>query len=129
MNPALGIVGGLVLGAVIGFGSATVYQKRGGSLPSAGGTGAAGETLFELDNVKYSSNDLPPDVRNAVFEVGDEAHTRTDALLNQYALQLALAKEKGIAVKPGVKLPPFEELLSVPAPRAKSSRPRTASSS
>lgn len=114
MNTALGIVGGLIVGAAIGVGGATVYKNK---MPGATGGNAAavGGPLIEIDSKTYSEEDLPSDVRAQVFEARSESHERINGLLNQYALQLTMAKEKGVDVTKG-PLPSFEELVVVPAP-------------
>lgn len=112
MNTALGVIGGLVVGAAVGYGAATVY--KGGSGMGFGG-GGSDPMVLELDGVKYKESDLPPDIRGTVFEVKEEAANRIDGILNQFALQFSLAKEKNKDVKPEA-LPPLDQLVDVPAP-------------
>jgi protein-disulfide isomerase len=102
MNTALGVVGGLVVGAAVGFGVATVYKGGAGGLSMAGGSDPV---VMELDGTKC----------NTLFEVKEESANRTDAVLNQFALQFALAKDKNKDVKASA-LPPLEQLVDVPAP-------------
>ena len=114
MNTALGIVGGLIVGAAVGVGAATLYQ---GKLPGMGdqsSSAAVGGPVLELDGKTFTEADLPADVRLQVFEARSEAHERVNGVLNQFALQAWLAKEKGIDVKGA--MPPFEELVDVPTP-------------
>ena len=105
-STALGIVGGLVVGAALGFGAATVYKGN-----------HAGEniTLLEVDGTKYREADLPADIRSGYYDIKAEEHDRGNALLGQFALQLALAKDKDKNVKADA-LPPFDQLVEAPAP-------------
>jgi len=105
-STALGIVGGLVVGAVLGYGTATYYK---------GGRGADNLTLLEVDGTKYRESDLPPDVRSGYYDIKTEEHSRGDVLLGQFALHLALAKDKDKNVKVDA-LPPFDQLVEAPAP-------------
>ncbi len=117
MNTALGVVGGLVIGAAVGYGAATVL--KGGSVGglSLGGAvgGGSDSAMLELDGVKFKESDLPGDIRGTIFEVKEEASGRIDSVLNQFALQLALAKEKNKDVKADA-LPPLDQLVDVPSP-------------
>lgn len=113
MNTALGIVGGLVVGAAIGAGAATLYK---GKLPGVGGTTTAevGGPVMELDGKTYTEADLPGDVQVQIYEARHETHERVNGLLGQYALQLSLAKEKGLPTEG--KLPAFDQLVDAPTP-------------
>jgi protein-disulfide isomerase len=71
--------------------------------------------LMQLDGANYKESDLPPEIRSNLYEVKEEAHNRVDGILNQFGLQLALAKEKGKATNMD-SLPPFDQLLDAPAP-------------
>lgn len=115
MKSVIGIVGGFVVGAALGAGVVSIIGKNKGA-KNAGTVGGLGSdvALFVLDGAKFTSNDLPADVRSQLFDLQTEAFDRTNNLLNQFALQKSLAKEKGKdSTGP---LPPFEELLDAPAP-------------
>lgn len=104
---------GLALGCTKGG------QKPGSSTSASSATspetGAPGQALFELDGAAFTEADLPGDVQSMVFETRTESHAKIEALVNEFALQFALAKEKNPAVKKD-ELPPFSELLSIPKP-------------
>lgn len=113
MNTALGVVGGLVVGAAVGFGVATVY--KGGSIGGGGFGGGSDPVVMELDGTKYKESELPADVRGTLFEVKEEAANRQESVLNQFALQFSLAKDKDKNAKADA-LPPLDQLVDVPAP-------------
>ena len=106
MNTGAGIVGGLVVGAVIGYGAATL---------SKGSSRFEDITVLELDGSKYKEADLPADVRSNLYDIRSEAFERQNAILNQFALQFGLAKDKDKNAKPDA-LPAFEVLVEAPAP-------------
>lgn len=105
MKLALGLVGGLLAGAAIGWGVAVQYGgARGGSAGSSG-------PLFELDGVKYSDADLSGESKAAFHDARMEAHEKLKGEATQLALRLMLAKERNPNAKLTDALPPFEELL------------------
>ncbi len=112
MNTALGVVGGLVVGAAVGFGVATVY-KGGGMGGSFGG--GSDPVVLELDGTKFKESELPADVRGTMYEVKEESANRIDSVLNQFALQFSLAKDKDKNAKADA-LPPIDQLVEVAAP-------------
>mgnify|MGYP006282531845 CR=1 FL=1 len=105
MNTGAGIVGGLVVGAIIGYGAASL--KGGGKFEDI--------TLFELDGTKYKEADLPADIRSNLYDIRAEAFDRQNALINQFALQFGLAKDKDKNVKAD-SIPAFDVLVETPAP-------------
>jgi len=117
MKTTLGIVGGLVVGAALGFGVTTVYKGAVSSPSQANVTsaGAAGAYVLELDGTKYKEADLPASVRAQIYETREQAYQRIDGLLSQFALQMGLAKDKNKDVKPD-SLPPLDQLVDVPQP-------------
>jgi protein-disulfide isomerase len=116
MSTALGVVGGLVIGAAVGFGVATMRSGHGGAAaPTVAAAGDNNAVLMQLDGTSYKEADLPAEIRANLFEVQEEAHQRTDGVLSQFGLQLALAKDKGKAANMDA-LPPFDQLLDAPPP-------------
>ncbi len=75
----------------------------------------AESAIIELDGKKFAESDLPPDVRNALFDSRQEAFEKNVNELKQFAVRLALAKAKDPKVDPK-KLPPFETLLTPKKP-------------
>lgn len=111
MKTAAGVAGGLVVGVAVGFGAATIYKNR-----MAGGGGRdPNAVVLQLDGAKYREADLPPDIRASLFEVRNEGFEKENNVLNQFALQFAMAKEKNKDVKPDA-LPPFDQLVEAPQP-------------
>lgn len=112
MKTALGAVGGLLLGVAFGWGLAATYSQKANHA-------AFVETLdapvLELDGIKYRVGDLPLPLQSSIFEKRHEAYEASQAMLQQFALQLSLAKTKDANVRLD-KLPPFEELLVLPKP-------------
>lgn len=126
MNTVAGILGGLVVGAGIGWGVATQFGKSTGAgnslvagqaspaTPSATAEGDS-KALFRVNGQVYTEQDLPADVRSLIFEARHEAFERLQNILGQFSLQLALAKDKNKDVKLD-DLPPMENLLDVQKP-------------
>jgi protein-disulfide isomerase len=112
---AVGVVGGLIVGAAVGYGVAARRPalSEANRAVSAPGSDA---TLMELDGVSYKEADLPGSVRTRLFEVKSDAHERVDGLLSQFALQLTLAKAKDKNAQPDM-LPELDQLLDLPTPK------------
>lgn len=110
MNSALGVVGGLVAGAAIGFGAASLQKARQG-----GGLVGDETPVVEVDGVKFKEADLPADIRSSLYEVKAEAFERISGVVGQFALQMSLAKEKDKNAKAD-NLPPFDQLVAAPTP-------------
>ncbi len=115
MNSTVGVVSGVVVGAVIGFGAATLTKSGNLAPVNALGLGQDGSTLIEVDGVKYKEAELPSDIRTAVYEANNESYQKISNHLSQFALQLSLAKDKNPAVKAD-QLPALETLVEAPAP-------------
>lgn len=121
MKTALGVVGGLLLGAAIGWGVASTYPGRAPLTPTGAPAGVpatvaeADLPVLELDGVKLAPKELPTQLRSQLFEKQHEAYETTASLLQQFALQLSLAKAKDKDAR-AEKLPPFDELLGLPKP-------------
>ena len=117
MKAAIVLVLGLIVGAAAGWIGATKFPNaRGASLSGQGGASPGPSSpLFELDGVTYKEGDLPPEVASNVFEARTEDHAHVEQLINEYALQWALAKDKDPKVKAD-SLPTFATLLDVPKP-------------
>ena len=106
MSTVTSIVGGLVVGAAIGYGAATLIK---------GANHYEDVSLLEIDGTKYKEADLPAEIRSNLYDLRTESHERQNAVLNQFALQFALAKDKDKTVKADA-LPAFDTLVEAPAP-------------
>jgi protein-disulfide isomerase len=109
MNTAAGIVGGLVVGAALGYGVATMNK--------GGARDTVDAVVLEMDGTKYKEADLPADIRASLYDVKTDAHDRQTGILNQFAMQYAIAKDKDKNTKIDA-LPALEDLLQAPAPSA-----------
>lgn len=112
MKTALGAVGGLLLGVAFGWGLAATYSHKGNHTDFVETMDAP---VLELDGIKYRISDLPLPLQTTIFEKRHEVYEAGLGLLQQFALQLSLAKAKDPNVRLD-KLPPFEDLLVLPKP-------------
>jgi protein-disulfide isomerase len=111
------LVGGIALGGTFGFAAAsrsgTSAKGPAPSEPltcSAGGAQPGDSGLVEVNGKKFTREDLPQDIRSALYETEHESHEKMAGALKEFALRLALASEKDSKVSPD-KLPPLQELL------------------
>jgi protein-disulfide isomerase len=128
MKVVSGLLGGIVVGAVLGAGVVWIVKSPGSIKPapiavstSQSATPASsplpnsdGQALFELDGKIYTDKELAAEVQSQAYDIRFESYERLGNTLTQYALQKALAKDKGKeAVEP---LPPLEDLVEVGPP-------------
>lgn len=76
---------------------------------------AGGEPVLEIDGKVVREADLPPSVRNGLFDNKQQAFEKNANELKEYAVRLALARAKNPKVDPK-KLPALDDLIEVKEP-------------
>jgi|GEM_PF-4810475 protein-disulfide isomerase len=109
------LIGGLGIGGAVGYmaGAATKTPASTASTASTSGSAEQGP-WFSYEGQNYDVNSLPSSVQTSFYQADLEAFNQKQALVREFVVRLALAKEqkKFTAVD---KLPPLEELLPAPA--------------
>lgn len=117
------VVGGIAFGGTLGFAAASLpgqAAKASGSNEdltcSAGGAPTTADTgIVEVNGNRFSREDLPQDVRSAIYDIEHEGHEKITWALKEFAVRLALATEKNGTANPS-KLPSLLELIPAPKP-------------
>lgn len=112
MKTTLAVVGGLFIGIGLGLGIAELYSDNPKSGPSSADLDQ--DYALDLDGKRYRFAELPTHVRALIFDAREDSYQKISNILNQFALQLALAKDQdsSIAIE---SLPPLEQLLGITA--------------
>ena len=111
MKTGLGIICGVVVGAIAGAGVVLVGRM---SRAPANPVSVQEGPLLELNGKSYAKSDLPPYLQSEIFDTRTEAYDQTLGLLNKAGVQLVLSKDKGVDLTK--TLPTFEALLEIGEP-------------
>ncbi len=112
MKTVLAAIIALLVGGAGGYAIATKRLATHGPVVNFG---TAAAPLFELDGKVYTDADLTTELKSSLYEARSEGREREEGALTEYALRLALAKEKDPAVKPE-SMPALTDLVPVDAP-------------
>lgn len=115
------VAAGIALGGTLGYAAAS----RTAAAPKAatdsftcsadGVNQATTADVIEINGKKFASDDLPADVRSAIYEAQHESHEKIAWTLKEFALRFALSEAKGAKPTPD-KLPPLQDLLPAAKP-------------
>ncbi len=105
------LIGGLGIGGAVGY-MAGAATKKPGMSATAGSTDNT--AWFSFDGKTYDTAALPTSLQSTLYQAELESFNQKQAVVREFAVRLALAKDQQKLTTLD-KLPPLEELLPPPA--------------